>query len=126
MNRHRRRGAALMICLVLIVFFATLSGIVIKTVLDDRREARTESIRQQVRFLLQDGLHRAETLRDADPDFSGDAVEIPSEHPAIPGVYTLTSVYDGDRKAFRIDVKFQDRVGSTIIARKFDPTDSKQ
>lgn len=125
MKRKQRRGAAIIICLVLIVFLATLSGIVIKTVLDDRREARTESIRQQVQFLLQDGLHRSEMLRKAQSGFSGETVEIPSEHPAIPGSYVLTSVYDEDRNTFRVDVRFQDRAGNTIVARKVESADEK-
>lgn len=125
MKRKQRRGTAMIICLVLIVFLATLSGIVIKTVLDDRREARTESIRQQVQFFLQDGLHRAEMLRKAQPDFLGETVEISSDHPAIPGSYVLTSVYDEDRNTFRIGIQFQDRVGNTIVARKLESTDEK-
>ncbi len=121
----QRRGAAVIICLVLIVFLATLSGVVIKTVLDDRREARTESIRRQVQLLLQDGLARAEMLRNASPAFSGDTIEIPSEPPAMAGLYVLTNVYDEDRKAFRIDVRFRDQAGNTIVARTLEPADPK-
>lgn len=118
MKRKQRRAAAMILCLVLIVFLTALSGIVIKTVLDDRRESRTEMLRQQARLLLQDGLHRAEMRRKAEPEFSGETLEIPSESSTNTGTYILTSVYDGDDQAFRIDVRFRDRVGNIIVTRK--------
>lgn len=110
----------MIICFVLLFFLTTLSGIVVKTILDDRREVRTELIRQQVQVLLQDALRRAESLRKVDSAFSGETVELQSPPPATPGLYILTSVYNEDKKVFGIEVRFQDRIGKTVVARNSD------
>ncbi|GHT40216.1 hypothetical protein FACS189443_0240 [Planctomycetales bacterium] len=116
-RQNKQRGAALLICLVLIVFLGTLSGIVIKTVLDDRREARTELIQQQARILQRDGLRRAEVRQQTEPDFSGETIELNAATNS-PGLFRLTTVYNGETKTFGIEVVFQNKAGKTVFAQK--------
>lgn len=108
----------MIICLVLLVFLGTLSGIVIKTVLNDRGEARMELIRNQARIFLEDGLHRAEILRKADANFSGETLELFACQTNPPGSFRLTSVYKEDKNAFDIEVLFLDENKKTILARR--------
>jgi Tfp pilus assembly protein PilX len=114
--KNRQRGAALIICLVLLVFLGTLSSVVIKTVLDDRREARTELFRQQVRILQQDGLRRAEIRRQTEPDFAGETIELKAAD--NPGVFRLKSIYNEETKTFGVETVFQDKAGKTVFAQK--------
>lgn len=117
---ERRRGAAVIACLVLIVFLGTLSGIVVKTVLADRRETRMELVRRQAQMLLRDGLDRAETGRKIDPEFSGETLE-PIAWPALPsGYFRLTSVYNEEKKAFDVVVLFLDTNGKTLLEKPLE------
>jgi hypothetical protein len=114
-RHHRQRGAALLICLVLLVFLGTLSGTEFKTVLADRREARTELIRQQVRMLQQDGLRRAELRRQIEPEFSGETIELKGKSG---GVFRLKTVYNAEKKTFGVEAVFQSETGKTVYAQE--------
>lgn len=117
-KRKQRQGAAMIVCLVLLVFLGTLSGVVIKTVLDDRREARTELIRQQIQILLTDGQDRANRQRRLVADFSGETLEFQAKKTNPPGVFRIKSVFNDERKTFDLEVAFLDENEKTIIARK--------
>lgn len=113
----RRTGAALIVCIVLLTVLATLTGLLVKNVLDDRRETRLELIKSQVQILMQDGQHRAELQREAKPEFSGETLKIKSEKTNPAGTIRLTSLYNEETKTFDVNADFIDRNDKVLIVK---------
>jgi len=115
-NHPPRRGAALLIALVLLAFIGAIASITLPQLLRDRQDIRMELVRQQTQWLLDDALRRAEAKRRSDSEFSGDTVSLGSGslgsgHQPFEGSFQVTTTYNNDR--FHAEVEYSDSKGKT-------------
>jgi len=114
-----RRGAALIIAIVLLACIGVVAGTVLPQMLRDRQETRTELIRQQARQLLDDTLRSAEVQRRSDAEFSGETFSLGPEHQPFDGTFQITTKYQEDR--FNAEVEYRDKNGKLIYATQRGP-----
>ena len=89
--RRTRKGAALIIALVLIAVIGTISAILLKNLLEDRLQQRRVEIRAQSKILLADWVKRTETKLRENADFPGEQTAITPFTHRWSGTYYLTS-----------------------------------
>jgi type II secretory pathway component PulK len=111
-TQQPRRGAALIIALVLLAVLATIASTVLIQILRDRQELRQDLLRQQVGRLLDDAIRNAEVRREADSEFSGETITLtPDQHP-FDGTFRVTTQYENDR--FVAVVEYRNEKGKMI------------
>ncbi|MDR0328135.1 MAG: hypothetical protein LBI05_07570 [Planctomycetaceae bacterium] len=107
-----RRGAALIIALVLLAVIATVASIVLTQILRDRLEQRTGLIRRQTALLLDDALRNAEVRRAFDSQFFGETVTFVPDRQPFSGTFQVTTHYrDGN---FIAEVEYHNEKGTLI------------
>jgi len=84
-----RRGAALVIALVLLLLVTAISATLIRGFYTDRRERDQSQMRTQAELLRLDFADRTNILRAASPDFTGETLTV--TNPNIDGTFQLTS-----------------------------------
>ena len=111
-NTLERRGAALIIAIVLLAVLGIVAGTVLPQLLRDRRELRWELVREQSVRLHDDALRNAEAKRKADPAFSGETFALGSEHQPFAGTFQITTRFEND--LFTAEVEYADEQGRRI------------
>ena len=109
-----RRGAALIIALVLLACLAAVAGVVMPRMLRDRYESRMELVRTQSRQLLDDVLQSAETKRQTEPDFSGMVFTFAPDSRTFSGTFQVTVRFEND--AFTAEVEYRNEEGRIVYA----------
>ena len=85
-----RRGAALVIALVLMLLVTAISATLIRGFYDDRRERNQSQIRTQAELLRSDFADRTNILCAASPDFTGETLTVTNPN-VFEGMFQLTS-----------------------------------
>ena len=111
-NLPTRRGAALIIVIVLLACLAIVAGVVLPQILRDRLEARQELIRIQSRQLLDDALRYAEAKRSADAEFAGETFTLDSDQQPFAGTFSVTTEFVDE--AFTGGVEYRNKEGKMI------------
>jgi len=89
---HPRRGAALIIAMVLLLLVGVISAAIIHGFFQDRRE-RTQTLIKTQANLLQEDYHRCAKERlTASPDFTGETLKLTGISDSAPGTFELSSV----------------------------------
>jgi type II secretory pathway component PulJ len=114
-----RRGAALMIALVLLACLTIVAGTMLPQILRSRHESRQELLREQSRQLLEDALRIAEAKRQGDPDFSGMVWTLGPDEQPFPGTFLVTTRLEGN--TFAVEVEFRNDDGKTICVMNRNP-----
>ena len=109
-----RRGAALIIVLVLLACLAMVAGAVLPQMLRDRSAVRQELVRTQSRQLLADALHNAEAKRNADPEFAGSEFSLGPDQQPFSGTFYVTTKLEND--VFTAEVEYRNKDGQTVYA----------
>jgi type II secretory pathway pseudopilin PulG len=107
-----RRGAALIITLVLLTLIGVVASMTLPQILRDRQEARMELLRTQSRQLLDDALRNAEAKRQSDSEFSGETFTLGPDHQPFPGTFLITTKYQDDR--FNAEVEYRHEKGTIL------------
>jgi len=113
-NPKNRRGAALIIAMVLLACLAIVAGVVLPQMLRDRQETRLELVRVQSRQLLDDALRSAEAKRNSDPNFAGAILSLGPDQQPFDGTFLVTTKYQDDR--FNAEVEYRNEKGEVIYA----------
>jgi len=104
-NNRTRRGAALVVALVLLAFLGIIASVALPQILRDRQEGRMELVREQTERLLDDVLRKSEAQRKSDPEFSGEILTLGPDCQPFPGTFLVTTKYqDG---AFAAEVEYR-------------------
>ena len=103
--RRTRKGAALIIALVLIAVIGTISAILLKNLLEDRLQQRRVEIRAQSKLLLADGVKRTETKLQENADFPGEQIAITPFSSRWNGTYYLTSRKENDQMIVALECR---------------------
>lgn len=109
-----RRGAALIISLVLLALLGAFSTTILKGMLLDRRVSKTELLKIQAETLLDDSLDRARLRREIDPAFTGETIVLASPALQDGGVFHGTTRFDSEKNLFVVDGVFRDRSGKDV------------
>ena len=107
-----RRGAALIIALVLLVVIVAVASVTLPQILRDRQELRLELVRGQAQWLLDDALRHADAKRRIDSEFSGETMTLGPDHQPFDGIFLVTTQYKDER--FHAEVEYRDRKGKTL------------
>ena len=120
-NIQNRRGAALLIVIVLLALLAIVAGTVLPQMLRDRQESRKDLLRTQSRQLLDDALRNAEVKRKADPAFSGETLTFGPDSQPFPGTFQVTTRIEDD--VFAAEVEYRTEKGKSLYTfqRKSEP-----
>ena len=113
---NRRRGAALIIALVLLAVIAIIASTALTQIVRNRQEVQRNLIRQQADLLLRDALRTAEVQRQTDIEFSGETITLPSEQQPFGGTYQVTTQYQNDR--FTADVEYRNQQDKVIYQKR--------
>ena len=105
-TQSNRRGAALIVAIVLLAVLGIVAGIVLPQILRTRREAQQDLIRAQSRQLLDDVLRNAEQLRESDTEFSGGTFTLRLDLQPFSGTFHVTTRLEGD--VFVAEVEYHD------------------
>jgi hypothetical protein len=89
-----RRGASLIIAIVLLSCLAVVGGTVLPQILRDRQESRQDLVSIQSRQLHADALRHAEAKREADPEFSGETFTLGPDVQPFSGTFQITTRLD--------------------------------
>jgi len=111
-NLPTRRGAALIIVIVLLACLAIVAGVVLPQILRERHESRQDLIRVQSRQLLDDALRNAEAKRSTDPEFAGETLTLGKDQQPFPGTFQVTTKFIND--AFTGEVEYRNKEGKMI------------
>jgi len=111
-NIQARRGAALIIAIVLLAVLGIVAGMTLPQIIRDRQESRMDLLRAQSRLLLDDALRSAETKREADPEFFGETLTLTPDQQPFAGTFQVTTLYEND--AFVGIVEYYDKNGKRI------------
>ena len=111
-HHHLRRGAALIITLVLLAFIATIAMAALTQMLRERQVIRLDLARQQADLLICDALRQSEVLRQADPEFSGETITLGPEQQPFGGTFRVTTRYQEDR--FVAEAEYRDEKGKVV------------
>jgi type II secretory pathway component PulK len=109
-----RRGAALVVALVLIAFIGIVASTTLPQILRDRQEARMELVRQQAQRLSDDALHKAEAKRQTDSGFSGETITLGPDQQPFLGTFQVTTNYRNDR--FETKIEYRNEKGKTLYS----------
>jgi Tfp pilus assembly protein PilX len=107
-----RRGAALVIALVLMLLVTAVSATLIRGFYTDRRERDQSQIRTQAELLRQDFSERTNILRAASSDFSGETQTLTNLSGFFDGTFQLTSSENG------VIVEYYDSANKLIYTGK--------
>ena len=120
MYKHQqpRRGAALIIALVLLFVIGAIASTVLVQILRDRQEARLDLIRQQAVLLCGDALRIAEVKREADPEFSGYAIILGPDQQPFPGIFRITTQYQSDRLVAEVEYRNEKDKVMCVVKRE--------
>jgi len=110
-NHPPRRGAALIIALVLLVVIGAVTSVTLPQILRDRQAARMELVRGQAQWLLDDALRLAEAKRLFDSEFSGETMTLGPGNQPFDGVFLVTTKYKDGR--FHAEVEYSGGKGKT-------------
>ena len=111
-NDPNRRGAALIIVLVLLAFIGVIASLTLPQILRDRQTVRMELVRQQVQYLLDDAFRRAEAQRQSDSEFSGGTFVLGSDHQPFDGTFQVATNYQDDR--LNVEVEYRNGKGKVL------------
>ena len=95
-NRRKRRGAALIVALVLLAVLGIIAGAALQQILRDRQATQQELVRTQSRQLLDDALRNVEAKRKLEPTFSGETLTLDSGCQPFPGQFQVTTRHEND------------------------------
>jgi len=102
-NRQPRRGAALIIAMVLLAVVGIVAATALTQILRNRQQTRTDLIRQQADLLIEDALRNAEGRRAADSEFSGETITLGPDQQPFHGTFRITTRYQDDRFVAEIE-----------------------
>jgi len=100
-----RRGAALLVAIVLLTLLAIVAGAMLPQMIRNRQENRLDLLRTQSRQLLDDALHHAEAKRHAEPEFSGETFTLGPDKQPFPGTFQVTTRYEEDSFAAKVEYR---------------------
>ena len=115
-SQPARRGAALIMTIVLLTCLAVVAGVVLPQILRDRREARMELLRIQSRQLLDDVFRNTEAKRHAEPEFAGSTLTLGPDRQPFPGTFEVTTRVENE--SLTAEVEYQNEQGTTIYRLK--------
>ena len=107
-----RRGAVLIVALVLLAVLGIVAGVALPQILRDRQENRKALVRIQSQQLLDDALRNAEAKRRSDSAFSGETLTLGPEHQPFPGTFQVTTRLEDD--AFTGEVEYRNEEGKIL------------
>jgi len=107
-----RRGAALIITLVLLACLAMVAGTVLPQILRDRQESQMALVRTQSHQLLDDALRNAEAKRHNEPEFAGATFTLGPDSQPFPGTFQVATQVEND--AFIAKVEYRNEQGTII------------
>jgi type II secretory pathway component PulK len=102
-NRLLRRGAALIITMVLLAIIGVVAATALAQILRNRQQTRTDLIRQQADLLIDDVLRNAEIRRKSDTEFSGETITLGPDQQPFHGTFRITTRYQDDRFVAEIE-----------------------
>jgi len=118
-NIFHRRGAALIVALVLLTVFGLIAGMVLPQIVRSRQAMRMDLVRIQSRQLLDDALRRAEVQRESDPEFSGETLTLGREAQPFPGTFQVTTRLV--ENSFAGEVVYRDGSDRTLLHFSHEP-----
>ncbi|MDR1957748.1 MAG: hypothetical protein LBQ54_01655 [Planctomycetaceae bacterium] len=86
-----RKGAALIIALVLLLFVSALSAAILRQVYNGRLEMQRQIVHVQTDQLVRDFVVRAEQRLAFDPSYTGGTVTFTNLTPRLPGTFQLVT-----------------------------------
>ena len=113
-----RRGAALIIALVLLAVLGVIASTVLTQMLRDRQEARMDLIRRQAALLCDDALRMSEKHRAANSEFSGKTITLGSDQQPFPGTFRITTQYQNENDRFAVEVEYRNEKGKLMHTAK--------
>jgi len=105
-HTYQRRGAALIIAIVLLAVLGIVAGIVVPQIVRDRQKTRLDLLRTQTRQLLDDALRHAERKREGDSEFTGETWTLGPDVQPFSGSFRITTRFEND--AFVAEVEYRD------------------
>ena len=112
-NTVARRGAALIIAIVLLSILGIVAGIMLPQILRARQESQLDLLRIQARQLLDDALRNAGVKRAEDPDFSGETLTFGPDCQPFFGTFQVIIWLEDD--VFVAEVEFHDEQDRRLI-----------
>lgn len=113
-NHLNRRGAALIIALVLLAILGIVAGVVLPQVIRAKHEMWLDSVRTQSRQLLDDALRNADVKRQSESAFSGETLTLGSDVQPFSGTFQVTTRLEND--VFAANVEYRDEQGKLIYS----------
>ena len=104
-----RRGAALLVAIVLLTLLAIVAGTMLPQMLRNQQENRLDLLRTQSRQLLDDTLRNAESKRQAEPEFSGETLVLGPDRQPFPGTFQITTRYEENTFAAEVEYRTENR-----------------
>ncbi len=93
-NSVPRRGAAMIVAMVLLLLTGAISAGIISGFYQARRERDQSLIKAQANLLLEDHHQRALQQHEASPGFTGETLKLTEISDSAPGTFELTSAVD--------------------------------
>jgi len=100
-----RRGAALLVAIVLLALLSIVAGAMLPQILRARQENRMALLHTQTRQLLDDALRNVEAKRKAEPEFSGEILTLGSDCQPFPGTFQVTTQVENDTFAAKVEYR---------------------
>ena len=107
-----RRGAALLVAIVLLAVLGLVAATTLPQLLRDRQESRMSLVREQAERLRDDALRKSEVQRESDSEFSGETLELGPDQQPFPGTFQVTTTFQNDR--FVAEVEYRNNKGKTL------------
>jgi Tfp pilus assembly protein PilX len=112
-NFPNRRGAVLIVALVLLTVLGIVAGTMLPQILRDRQESRRDLLRTQARQLLDDALRGAEAKRKSDSAFSGETLTLGRDIQPFSGTFRVTTRLENN--AFIAEVEYRDKEEKVVF-----------
>ena len=118
-----RRGAALIIALVLLLLVGAISTSLIRGFYTDRQERNRSQIRTQAELLCHDFAELAKIQRTIAPDFTGETLALTKISDTFDGTFQLTSTFpeaEGTAEPV-VQIEYYDETNKLIYTNSLKP-----
>lgn len=119
----RRRGGALIVALAVLAVLAVVEGVVLKSLVAQRRSQREQAHRLQARWLVEGGIERAAARLAADADYRGEtwqltAEELGAQQPAAVDIEVQTDATSPDTRVVTVRGRYPPDLPYRVVYEK--------